>query len=71
MKLGKRLMSLALALIMVFSLTTGASAATAENIKVQLSPNITVKYNGEVQSMTDVNGTPVYPLMKGAPPTCL
>lgn len=65
MKLGKRLMSLALALVMVFGLTVNVSAATTQNIKVQLSSNITVKYNGEIQSMTDVNGTPVYPLLNG------
>ena len=65
MKLGKRLVSLALALVMVFSLTVNASAATAENIQVQLSPNITVKYNGTIQNMADVNGTPVYPLLYG------
>lgn len=65
MKLGKRLMSLALALVMVLSLTVGASAATTQNIKVQLSPNITVKYNGEAQNMTDVNGNPVYPVLNG------
>lgn len=65
MKLGKRLVSLALALVMVFGLTVNVSAATTQNIKVQLSSNITVKYNGEIQSMTDVNGTPVYPLLNG------
>lgn len=65
MKLGKRLVSLALALVMVFGLTVNVSAATTRNIKVQLSSNITVKYNGEIQSMTDVNGTPVYPLLNG------
>ena len=59
MKLGKKLMSLMLALVMICGLTINASAATTESIKVQLSPDITVKYNGEVQSMTDVNGTPL------------
>lgn len=58
-------MSLMLALVMVFSLTTGAGAANTQNIKVQLSPDITVKYNGEVQTMADVNGNPVYPLFNG------
>lgn len=63
MKLGKRLMSLALALVMVLGLTAGASAATATNVKVLLSPDIIVKFNGFVQSMEDVNGDPVYPVL--------
>lgn len=65
MKLGKRLLSFVLALVMVFGLTIEASAANTQNITVQLSPGITVKYNGEIQSMADVNGTPVYPLLNG------
>lgn len=65
MKFSKKIMSLMLALVMIFGLTVNVSAATTQNIKVQLSPNITVKYNGEIQSMTDVNGTPVYPLLNG------
>lgn len=54
-----------LALVMVFGLTVNVSAATTENIQVQLSPDITVKYNGEAQTMSDVNGNPVYPLLNG------
>lgn len=65
MKLGKGLMPLVLALVMVFGLTVNASAASAQNIKVQLSPNITVKLNGEAQTMADVNGNPVYPVLNG------
>ena len=65
MKHIKRFTALVLALVMVFSLTTGASAAGAENVKVQLSPNITVTYNGEPQTMADVNGNPVYPILNG------
>ncbi len=65
MKLGKRFISLALALVMVFSLTVSANAAAPETVTVQLSPNITVKLNGEVQAMTDVNGNPVYPVLYG------
>lgn len=65
MKLGKRLMSLVLALVMVLGLTVNSSAASTQNIKVQLSPNITVKLNGEAQTMADVNGNPVYPVLNG------
>ncbi len=64
MKHTKRFTALVLALVMVFSLTTGASAAAAENVKVQLSPNI-ITYNGEAQTMADVNGNPVYPILNG------
>ncbi len=65
MKLGKKCISLILALVMVFSLTVSANAAAPETVTVQLSPNITVKLNGEVQTMTDVNGNPVYPVLYG------
>ena len=63
MKIGKRLVALVLALATICSLTVGASAVTTQNISVQLSPNITVKLDGKAQSMTDVNGNPVYPLL--------
>ncbi len=65
MKLGKKCISLILALVMVLGLTVSANAAAPETVKVQLSPNITVKLNGEVQTMTDVNGNPVYPVLYG------
>ncbi len=64
MKLEKKC-SLILALVIVLGLTVSASAAAPETVKVQLSPNITVKLNGEVQTMTDVNGNPVYPVLYG------
>jgi len=50
---------------MVFGLTVSASAAAPETVTVQLGPNITVKLNGEIQTMTDVNGDPVYPVLYG------
>lgn len=65
MKLGKKCISLVLALVMVLGLTVSASAAAPETVTVQLSPNITVKLDGEVQTMTDVNGNPVYPVLYG------
>ncbi len=65
MKLGKKCMSLILALVMIFGLTINASAAETETVTVQLSPNINVKLDGEIQTMTDVNGNPVYPVLYG------
>ncbi len=64
MKLEKKC-SLILALVIVLGLTVSASAAAPETVTVQLSPNITVKLNGEIQTMTDVNGNPVYPVLYG------
>ncbi len=65
MKLGKKCISLILALVMVLGLTVSANAAAPEMVTVQLSSNITVKLNGEIQTMTDVNGNPVYPVLYG------
>lgn len=65
MKLGKKCISLMLALVMILGLTISASAAETETVTVQLSPNITVTLNGEIQTMTDVNGNPVYPVLYG------
>ena len=65
MKCRKRLMPFVLALTLILGLATGASAATVENIKVQLRPDVTVKLNGNTQVMTDANGNPVYPIMNG------
>jgi len=65
MKFGKKCISLVLALVMVLGLTVSASAAAPETVTVQLSPNITVKLDGEIQTMTDVNGNPVYPVLYG------
>ncbi len=65
MKLGKKCISLILALVMVLGLSVSANAAAPETVTVQISPNITVKLNGEVQTMADVNGNPVYPVLYG------
>ena len=63
MKNGKRLASLALALIMIFGLMAGASAAsTQEEIQAYLNYDVTVTYNGEAQAMTDATGSAVYPI---------
>lgn len=63
MKCRRRLLALVLALVLSFSLVTGASAATAQTITATLSPDVTVKYNNEVQAMADVKGNPVYPVL--------
>lgn len=64
MKFGKRLMPLALALVIIFGLTVNASAAdAAQNVTAKLSPNITVTLGGEAQAMADVNGNSVYPVL--------
>ena len=39
-----------------------AAKPAAANITVRLSPDVTVKYNGEVQTMKDATGTVVYPV---------
>lgn len=63
MKYGKRITSLALAIVLVISLITGASAAESqEEIEAYLSYDITVTYNGEAQTMTDAAGNTVYPV---------
>jgi len=48
-------------LISILALT--AVAATPTSIQATLSPDISVKYNGVVQTMTDANGSEVYPLV--------
>lgn len=63
MKHGKKFISLVLALIMICGLAVSASAADAQNVTAQLSPGITVQYNGETQNMADANGNPVYPVI--------
>ena len=39
-----------------------STASGQEEIKAYLAPGITVKYNGEVQTMTDAAGNTVYPV---------
>lgn len=63
MKFGKRLMSMALALVMIFGLTVNASAAASQNVTAKLSPDITVKLGNATQAMVDANGAPVYPVL--------
>lgn len=63
MKFGKRIISLVLALVMMFSLVVSASAAdTRTPITAYLNYNITIQYNGKAQVLSDVNGNQVYPV---------
>ena len=63
MKHGKRFVSFLLTMVMVCSLMVNAGAAEAqEEIKAQLSYDITVSYNGETQALTDAAGNTVYPI---------
>lgn len=67
MRQSKRFTALALALVMVFSLTTGASAAQpkAEQVAASINYNITVTFNGEAKALSNVNGKQVYPVLYG------
>lgn len=47
----------------IASLLLTAAAKDPELVNAILSPGITVKFNGNVQIMKDVNGNPVYPIM--------
>ena len=50
--------TLLLALVMVLCLAVGAAAANGlQEIKAYLDKDITVKYDGQVQVLTDANGT--------------
>lgn len=63
MKFGKRIISLVLALVMMFSLVVSASAAdTRTPITAYLDYNITIQYNGKAQALSDANGNQVYPV---------
>ncbi|MCL2816448.1 MAG: copper amine oxidase N-terminal domain-containing protein, partial [Oscillospiraceae bacterium] len=53
-------MVLAILSALIFSIT--ATAATVTTIQAQLRPDITIKYNGEIQTMKNANGEVVYPL---------
>lgn len=63
MKHRNRFTALAIALALVCGLTIGASAAdTIKEIKAYLDYGITVKYNGETQTLKDASGSTVYPI---------
>jgi aryl-phospho-beta-D-glucosidase BglC (GH1 family) len=57
---SKRLLTLALALILTFALVPAIIAAESEPI---LDPGITIRANGELRQPTDAEGNPVYPIL--------
>ena len=59
----KKLISLSLAVIMMFSMAVSVFAAENENIDAVLDRRIKVTYNGELQTFTDANGKIVYPIV--------
>ena len=63
MKTRKTFITLAIALALVCGMVIGANAAdTLKEISAYLNYGITIKYNGEVQNLTDAGGTRVYPI---------
>lgn len=64
MKRRNMFVTLAVALALVCGLTIGASASdTLKEITANLSYGITVKYNGEAQTLKDASGSTVYPII--------
>lgn len=63
MKTRKTFITLAIALALVCGMVIGANAAdTLKEISAYLNYDITIKYNGEVQNLTDAGGNRVYPI---------
>lgn len=63
MKIKKSVLTLALVLVLMFSFAAGAAAAgTLQEISAYLNSGITIRYNGEVQTMKDASGNRVYPI---------
>lgn len=52
-----------LIVVCVMAVIATVVAAAPSSVQATLSPDITVKYNGAVQTMKDANGAVVYPLM--------
>ncbi|NCE63614.1 hypothetical protein D1159_03230 [Pseudoflavonifractor sp. 524-17] len=64
MKIKKTVFALVLAVAAVVSFAAGAAAASnLKEIKAFLSYDITIKYDGEEQVMTDANGARIYPIV--------
>ena len=64
MKQKKRISAFVAAMALVCAFTLGVYASdVAQQITATLDPTVTVKLNGEVQTMTDANGKRVYPIM--------
>lgn len=63
MKQKKKWMTLMIALALVGSFTLGAKAAgTLESINAYLNYGISIKYNGEPQTLTGADGVRMYPI---------
>lgn len=63
MKKRKLIPALALTLALLCGITIGATASNGiQKIQVDLDPTISVKYNGETQTMLDANGSRIYPI---------
>lgn len=63
MKTRKTFITLAIALALVCGMVIGANAAdTLKEISAYLNYDITIKYNGEVQNLTDAGGNRIYPI---------
>ncbi|MDE6994595.1 MAG: copper amine oxidase N-terminal domain-containing protein [Lachnospiraceae bacterium] len=63
MKTRKTFITLAIALALVCGMVIGANAVdTLKEISAYLNYGITIKYNGEVQNLTDAGGNRVYPI---------
>lgn len=63
MKIKRSLLVLSLVLTLALGITIGAGASdTLKAITAKLNYGITIKYNGEVQALTDATGTHVYPI---------
>ena len=58
----KKLISLSLAVIMMFSMAVSVFAAENESIKPLLNRDLRISFDGEFKTFTDVNGNIVYPL---------
>ena len=64
MKMKKLMFTSALALAVMCGVTIGASASgTLQEIKAYLTPQVTVKYNNTMQTLTDAGGNVAYPIM--------
>lgn len=60
----KKPLALAVCIALMMTLTAFASAAvTIRTVTATLDPTITIKYNGQVKTFTDINGTPVDPMV--------
>lgn len=61
--MSKKVSALVIALALVLGLGVGAVAASNnETIQAILSRDITIKYDGEIQKLHDVNGNEVFPI---------